>query len=102
MHGRNKALVLAAAMTALTIWPAYAQDQGVKVNIDEISCREMLKMASEERDFTMIFLHGFMSGKKGQIEFDGPALTEATDQVLDVCIASPDDSLLSAFKKVRG
>lgn len=101
MHRKNRALVLAAAMTSLAIWPAYAQDQGVKVNIDQVSCREMLKMTSDERDFTMIFLHGFMSGKKGQIEFDGPALTEATDQVLDACIGSPDDSLLSVFEKVR-
>lgn len=102
MHATCKALLLSAVIMSMAVWPAYAQDDGVKINIDEVSCREMLKMASDERDFTMIFLHGFMSGKKGEIVFDGPTLTEATDKVLDTCIGRPDDSLLSVFEKVRG
>lgn len=81
---------------------APAQDEGVRIEIDEMTCREMLKMGGEARDFTMIFLHGFLSGRKNELAFDAPALTAATDKVLDGCIDDPDASLLSVFEAARG
>lgn len=70
--------------------------------IDEMTCREMLKMGGTERDFTMIFLHGFMSGKKSQLLFEPGPLAEASDKVLDQCINNPDAKLLAVFEKARG
>ena len=69
--------------------------------IDEITCREMLKMGGSERDFTMIFMHGFMSGKKAQLVFEPGPLAEASDMVLDHCISNPDDMVMAVFEKVR-
>ncbi|MXN66930.1 hypothetical protein GR183_18610 [Stappia sp. GBMRC 2046] len=97
--------VLLSSMIALLLLggaAAYAQDEAIKVEVDKITCREMLKMASDEREFTLIFMHGFISGKKGELLFDGPALTEDTDQILDACIGGPDETLLAVFEKVRG
>jgi hypothetical protein len=90
-----------AAVVLIGGLPAQAQDEGIKVEIDKITCREMLKMGADERAFTMIFMHGFISGKKDELVFDAPALTAATDAVLDACIDNPDQTLLGMFGKVR-
>lgn len=81
---------------------AIAADPDIKINIDSVTCRDMLRKGGEERDFTIVFMHGFMSGKKGDLVFDAPALTEATDKVLDACINNPDATVLSVFEDVRG
>lgn len=78
---------------------AAAQEENIE--IDKMTCGEMLKMGGNERDFTMIFMHGFVSGRQNDLIFDGAALTAATDKVLDGCIAEPDASLLSVFEKAR-
>ena len=72
-----------------------------KFQIDEVTCREILKMSGDEQDFTVVFFHGFISGKENAITFDASAFSGATDRILDHCISNPDDSLLSAFEKVR-
>jgi len=69
--------------------------------IDEVTCRDMLMMGGTSRDFTMAFMHGFMSGKKSELLFQVEPLTEATDMVLKTCIDHPDETLLAAFEKAR-
>jgi len=81
---------------------AYAQDDTDNIEIEKMTCREMLRMGNNEREFTLIFLHGFMSGKKSEMLFDGSALQDATDVVLDTCIDNPDETLLAVFEKARG
>ena len=74
---------------------------GVQHMVDQETCRDLLQMSGESRDFTMIYMHGFMSGKKNELLFDAPKLTAATDVVVDHCINNPDDKLLTAFEKAR-
>jgi hypothetical protein len=81
---------------------ASAADRSATIMIDKVTCREMLKMGGDERDFTIIYMHGFINGTQNTMEFDGPKLTEATDMVLDACISNPDATILSVFDKVRG
>lgn len=50
----------------------------------------------------MVFLHGFVSGARDALVFDGPALTAASDAVFDACIDAPDASLLETFREARG
>ena len=104
---RNLATVfgLAISLCMLGSNGVYAQDanqgEADNIQIDKMTCREMLKMDGDERKFTLIFLHGFVSGKKAELLFDGSALADATDVILDDCINSPDDSLLAVFEKAR-
>lgn len=92
-------LLLAASIGAPGTAPA---DEGLKVQIPDITCREMLKMDGEEQQLTLVFLHGFMSGKAGMTEVDGPALMEATETIKDRCIDAPASTLISVFETVRG
>jgi hypothetical protein len=101
------AFVIASALAILPINSAFAEEKktdetpGVQYQIDKTTCRELLQMSGDSRDFSMIFMHGFMSGKKNELLFDAPTLTAATDVAVDYCINNPDNTLLSAFEVAR-
>jgi HdeA/HdeB family len=80
---------------------AVAQEGDPVLEMDSVECRTMLKMDSDEQDFTLIYFHGYISGTKGQTLFDGPALREATDRIMDYCIDNPSASVMEAFEKNR-
>lgn len=71
------------------------------VDLKALSCRELLKTDGEERANLMIFMHGFMSGKKGNLTINGPALAEASDKIIDGCIDNPKEKLITLFEKNR-
>ena len=105
---RTKKIILAVtvALSFLPIGSAVAAekeavDTGVTYKIDEMTCRELLQMSGDSRDFTVIFMHGFVSGKKSELVFDAVPMTEATDKAIGICIDNPDGKLLSAFEKAR-
>jgi len=98
-------LVISAAV------PAFSQEApkviqeapkaGVVVDLKTQDCRTLLKMSGTERDFTLVFYHGFMNGMKNDTIFNGPELSEATDQIIDHCIDNPNDGLLKVFQAKR-
>lgn len=77
-------------------------EEGLIVDINEISCREMLKMDGDEQELTMVFVHGYVSGKSAMTQVDGPALRAASEEIADACIDGPEKSLLSVVEMVRG
>ena len=90
--------VIAAAM------PAFSKEkpkEGVVVDLNTQTCRTLLRMTGDERDFTVIFYQGFISGMKNETLFNGPELSKDTDQVIDYCIDHPDDALLKVFEAKR-
>jgi hypothetical protein len=95
---------LFAAALALTGGVASAQDSAVAdtLQIDQYSCRDLLELSGDERDFVLVFMHGFMSGKLGELTFDTMKLADATDEVVSACIDNPDGMLLAAFEAARG
>ncbi|ACB51911.1 unknown [Crocosphaera subtropica ATCC 51142] len=80
-----------------------AQDtsEDTKVELNQISCRELLKMPGKDKELTFIFFHGFMTAKKNQMVIDRIALREATDKITDYCINNPDSMLMTAFEEYR-
>ena len=103
----KNAFVIASALAILPLNSAFAEEEktdetpGVQYQIDKTTCRELLQMSGDSRDFSVIFMQGFMSGKKNELLFDAPTLTAATDVAIDHCIDNPDSTLLSAFEKAR-
>ena len=75
--------------------------KGMVVDLKTQTCRDLLKMPGDERDFTLIYYHGLISGMKQELIFNGPVLSEATDKVINQCIDHPDDKLLKVFKEAR-
>jgi hypothetical protein len=69
--------------------------------LDELDCRTLLRLGGEERAYTLLYMHGFVSGKRGQTVLPTQDLAEATDRIIDHCIERPGDKLLPVFEKVR-
>ena len=71
------------------------------VSLEATTCREILQYSGENRANSLIFMHGYINGKKGEIMIDAPALANATEQVINTCIDNPDRSLLSVMEEAR-
>ena len=56
---------------------------------------------SRGRRGTLLYLHGFVSGKNGELKVPTQALAEATDRVIEHCIDRPGDKLLQVFEQMR-
>ena len=99
-------LLSAIAVTSIS-FPAKTQETQSEVesedvtSLDATTCREILQYSGENRANTLIFMHGYINGKKGEIMIDAPALANATEQVINTCIDNPDRSLLSVMEEAR-
>ena len=76
-------------------------DDGSMIDLSNLDCRELLQMSGEQEDNTLIFMHGYMSGKNSELMVDVPALSDVTEQVRGYCIDHPDATLLSTFDRFR-
>ena len=71
------------------------------IDLQALTCTEFLQTSGEERANILIFMHGFMNGKKGDTTINAPALAEATDKIIDTCIDNSNEKLASVFEKNR-
>lgn len=103
------ALAQAQSDSAVTTVNTDVLAQGVTTPVEEsdlidlaaLTCRDFLKTAGEEQANLMIFMHGYMSGVSETTTVDGPALAIASDNIIDGCIDSPDETLFSMFEANR-
>lgn len=70
--------------------------------IGELECRTLLRLSGEERDFTLLYLHGFVSGRANQQLLPVKDLAEATDRLIDACIDKPSAKALAVLEQLRG
>ena len=101
MQTRSKILRLIATGIMLSAFsgPSFAQDP-TTVEIEKVTCRDLLLMY-DDQEATLVFFHGFMSGKKGEMLYKDQELTEATDKILEHCVDNPAVSVLSVFEQFR-
>ncbi|MGK7880846.1 MAG: HdeA/HdeB family chaperone [Crocosphaera sp.] len=102
MKSINKLLaiiLLSTIISPLSNLSSFAQDEAedTKVELNKISCRELLKMPGKDRQLTLVFFHGLMAAKNDQMIIDRVALREATNKVTDYCIDNPNSMLMTAF-----
>lgn len=69
--------------------------------LNELDCRTFLKLDGDERAFTLVYYHGFISGRLNQMELPVDAMAAATDRVVDHCIDKPGDKVLAVFEQAR-
>lgn len=70
-------------------------------SLDATTCREILQSSGDNRTNSLIFMHGYINGKKGELVIDAPALANVTEQVINTCIDNPDQSVLSVMEEAR-
>ena len=104
----NQLKCIVATTAILLSIPAqnvYGQNQSSlldasEIDVAKVDCRELLKLNDDtDREATLSFYHGFLSGKNNTMIVDVVKLGEVSDQVIDHCIDNPNDSLLNAFEK---
>ena len=103
---RHLMLTLRLAAASLCLPMALAQAQPASGSqkspaLDELDCRTLLRLGGEERAYTLLYMHGFVSGKTGQTTLPTQELAQATDRIVDHCIDRPGDKLLPVFEKAR-
>ena len=70
--------------------------------LGELECRTLLRLSGEERDFTILYLHGFVSGRTNLQLLPVKDLADATDRLIDQCIDKPSAKVLSVLEQIRG
>jgi hypothetical protein len=100
---RRPSLIILAAL-ALQSGVALAQPAAPApkdAGIDQLECRTLLRLGGDERAFTLLYYHGFVSGRMNQTSLDPEVMAGVTDRVVDHCIDHPGDKLLPVFEKQR-
>ena len=69
------------------------------VDISTLDCRELLKLNDTDKEATLAYYHGYLSGKNNELTVDVIKLGEVSDQVIDYCIDNPNEPLLTVFEK---
>lgn len=98
-------LALAMLFAESAVLRIYGQDNttpnSYSVDFSKIDCSTLLKMDGDERDYTVIFFQGFMSGRNNNMIVDESVFAKATDNVIDYCVNHPEDTVISVFEKYR-
>ena len=82
----------------------YAQNNTIAesyVDLKTMACQNLLKLNDRDQEATIMFFHGYITGKNQELTVDTSALGRVSDKVIDHCIYNPDDDLLSVFEKYR-
>lgn len=104
---RTFQLIMSTGIILLTsIATAVAQDEAMPeadsiVTLETISCRNLLQLNDQEKQATIMFFHGYVSGKKSELTADVNALSTVSDKVVYHCIDNPEDTILSVFERYR-
>ncbi|MDJ0650575.1 MAG: HdeA/HdeB family chaperone [Xenococcaceae cyanobacterium MO_188.B19] len=77
------------------------EENSSMINAATISCRKLLKLEDSDKEATIAYFHGFISGKKNELMVDVDKLGDISEKVVDRCIDRPNDSLLSVFERYR-
>jgi hypothetical protein len=105
MHILTPAAIALVLSIACTAQPVAAQGRTTEAAkspaLNELDCRTLLRLDGDERAFTLLYLHGFVSGKNNQLMLSTDALASATDRIVDHCIDKPGDKLLAVFEQIR-
>ena len=95
-------MICGALTAAILSSPAASQSNPMStVDLMTLDCRTFLQMEGENRDNTVLFLHGYVSGQAKQTKIELAPISEATDRIINQCIDKPSDNLLSVFTRNR-
>ena len=100
------AVVSTAFLLSLPSVSVYGQNEAKQednsmIDAGTLACRYVLKLNDSDREATMAYYQGFMSGKKNELIVDVARLGNISDRVLDHCIDNPNDSLITVFEQYR-
>jgi hypothetical protein len=79
-----------------------ASAQGVNIrNIEQYTCKDVMREHGANRDVTISFLHGFLLGKSGSSTFNLDVLHKQTNDFIERCLDNPGERAVDAMAKVK-
>ncbi len=92
-----KVIVLSSALLMCVTSPLKAQ---VTIDISKISCEQFALYKVASPDTIAIWLHGYMSGKRGDTVVDVEALKANAKKVRYYCVQHGDVPLMQAAQEI--
>lgn len=89
-------LAIIAGLVGLALWPAHAQ---VQVDMNRITCRDLLSYDSEHRNFVAYWMSGYYSASRNNDVLNFQHLKRNTDRVIAYCRKHKADPLPKAINK---
>ena len=69
------------------------------LQIDRLTCAELLALPGETRDRVLIYFDGYMDGTRRKTTWDERVEGEMVERAVGHCKADPSDTVLSAFTR---
>jgi hypothetical protein len=97
-------LLMATFMAfAATAWSDEHESEDVdlnRVDINTISCKDVMILGTPNRDETITFIHGYLAGEAKQTVLDAEVLGAATDKFIDTCLDNPGKKAFSVMRAI--
>ena len=81
--------------TALAADPSSTTD-----DLRDSSCKDVMRLSSDEREIAIALAHGYVLGKKGTTQYQVEVLANITDKFIDYCLDHPTENALASFEKL--
>jgi hypothetical protein len=77
------------------------RQKGPIINLAQVSCQSVINMSEQDRTYTLVFFHGYFSGKENDRLVNVDQLTEITSKIAAACEARPQTPLIQVFARFR-
>jgi hypothetical protein len=77
------------------------RQRGPIINLAEVTCQSVINMSEQDRIYTLVFYHGYFSGKDNDRLINTAQLTEITSKIAAACEARPETPLMQVFARFR-
>ena len=92
----------AALLMTGTGWQDVSAQQAETRNVEQYTCKDVMRERGSDRDVAIAFLHGFLLGKSGSSTFDRAALHKQTRDFIDQCLDNPGEKAVDVMSKLKG
>jgi len=89
-------LAIFAGLAGLALWSAHAQ---VQVDMNRMTCKDLLSYDSENRNFVAYWMSGYYSAARNNDVLDFQRLQRNTERVVAYCKKHKADPLPKAINK---
>ena len=95
-----KVMALSVAMVALLVGVTIAQLTPRRIEVDKVTCAELVATRDDARYHLLVYLNGYMNGLRGQKVWDELTEGERIDRAVSECKAAPTRTVLDVFTSV--
>lgn len=94
-------IVATAALAFLAPSAGFAQGTSDR-QLDQFTCKQVMREPPAVREATVAFMHGYLLGKSNSMKFNVDALLKHTDKFLDSCLDNPTAKAIDIMMKTGG